>query len=154
MIPDLFVYNRSRNIFLLIPYFLLNIATYASLAPMMLKTVFLGACGKKAVFLVTPKQSEKFTLGDAFKYTYDSLVFALVVGALCFLACGSLLPVMFIMVGCLFAPAIVLLSNIPVKRQKRQTVKMSASKGKRAEKKTVIQKNSGNTVPSEMAERQ
>ena len=154
MIPDLFVYNRSRNIFLLIPYFLLNIATYASLAPMMLKTVFLGACGKKAVFLVTPKQSEKFTLGDAFKYTYDSLVFALVVGALCFLACGSLLPVMFIMVGCLFAPVIVLLSNIPVKRQKRQTVKMSASKGKRAEKKTVIQKNSGNTVPSEMAERQ
>lgn len=48
MIPDLFVYQRTKNIFLLIPYFIINIMTYASLSPMMLKTIFLGLFGKKS----------------------------------------------------------------------------------------------------------
>lgn len=112
LIPDLFVYHKSKNIFLLLPYFLVNIATYASLAPMMLKTVFLGTLGKKAVFLVTPKQSERFTVGEILKYTWDSLLFAVVVGALSLVACGSILPVVFITVGCLSAPIIIALSNI------------------------------------------
>ena len=112
LIPDLFVYHKSKNIFLLLPYFLVNIATYASLAPMMLKTVFLGTLGKKAVFLVTPKQSERFTVGEILKYTWDSLLFAVVVGALSLVACGSILPVVFITVGCLAAPIIIALSNI------------------------------------------
>ena len=112
LIPDLFVYHKSKNIFLLLPYFLVNIATYASLAPMMLKTVFLGTLGKKAVFLVTPKQSERFTVGEILKYTWDSLLFAVVVGALSLVACGSILPVVFITVGCLTAPIIIALSNI------------------------------------------
>ena len=56
MIPDFFVYNKSRNALLLLPYFIVNVATYASLAPMMLKTVLLGVFGKKATFIVTPKE--------------------------------------------------------------------------------------------------
>ena len=52
-----------------------------------------------------------------------------------------------------FAPVIVLLSNIPVKSQKHQTVRLSDSKAKRAEKKAVLRKNSGKTAPSKMAER-
>lgn len=118
LIPDLFVYHRKSDVLLLIPYFLVNIATYASLAPMMLKTVLLGVCGKKASFLVTPKKTRIFSLKEAFVYSLDSVMFALITGTLSVLACGSILPVIFIAVGCLSAPVIILLSNIQIKPEK------------------------------------
>ncbi len=119
MIPDLFVYQRTKNIFLLIPYFIINIMTYASLSPMMLKTIFLGLFGKKATFIVTPKDSKKFTLKEVFKYSYDSIIFALIIGALALLSCGSILPVIFIVVGCLGAPLIILLANVSLEKKVR-----------------------------------
>ena len=115
MIPDLFVYRKSRNALLLIPYFLVNVATYASLAPMMICTVAAGLFGKKAVFAVTPKTSEKFTLKDILRSSWDSLLFAAVVGVTAWLACGSILPVAFIVAGCAAAPFVIALSNVPVK---------------------------------------
>ena len=116
MIPDFFVYKRTKNIFLLLPYFVVNVATYASLAPMMLKTILLGVLGKKATFIVTPKQSEKFSLGEVLKYTWDSLLFGAAIGVAAWFACGSILPVIFIVVGCVLAPFIVALSNITLRK--------------------------------------
>lgn len=116
MIPDFFVYKRTKNIFLLLPYFVVNVATYASLAPMMLKTILLGVLGKKATFIVTPKQSEKFSLGEVLKYTWDSLLFGAAIGVAAWFACGSILPVIFIVVGCALAPFIVALSNITLRK--------------------------------------
>lgn len=117
MIPDLFVYRKSRNLFLLLPYFIVNIITYASLAPMMLRTVFLGVCGKKAVFIVTPKQSKKFVLKEILKYSWDSLLFGVIIAVLAWLSCGSALPVIYIVIGCLASPFVIALSNIslPIK---------------------------------------
>ena len=91
----------------------------------MLKTVFLGACGKKAVFLVTPKQSQKYSVKEMFRYSWDSVVFAVLVGVLAFFACGSILPVIFIVAGCLLAPLIIFLSNfrLPENRAARKKVK-------------------------------
>lgn len=123
MIPDLIVYRRSRNFFLLIPYFIINIATYASLAPMMLKTVFLGAFGKKAVFTVTPKRAENFTTEEILRYSWDSVLFAAAIGVLSIFACGSVLPVIFITVGCALAPFIIALSNIRI-NEKAATAKI------------------------------
>ncbi len=113
LIPDLFVYRKSKKFALLLPYFVVTVCTYASLAPMMIRTVVLGLLGKRAVFLVTPKQSKKFTFAEALKYTADSLLFALATSTLCLLACGSILPVLLIVVGCTVAPFIVMLANIP-----------------------------------------
>lgn len=118
MITDLFVYKRTQNIFLLIPYFIVNVATYASLAPMMLKTVFLGVLGKKATFIVTPKQSEKFRFSEMIKYSWDSLAFGIIMGILAMFACGSILPVIFVVAGCVSAPFIIALSNISIKERK------------------------------------
>lgn len=115
MIPDLFVYHRDKNGLLLLPYFIVNVATYASLGPMMIRTVIMGLCGKKAVFLVTPKQSKKFTLLEILRYSCDSLLFAAVIGALSYLACESIVPVIFLFVGCLFAPVLIVLSNFSLK---------------------------------------
>ncbi len=115
LIPDLFVYKKDRqNIFLILPYFFLNIVTYASLAPMMIKTVFLGLFGKKATFLVTPKEDEKFTFTQAILGTMDSLIFASAVLILCVLSCGSGVPVMLIVTSSMLAPFAVLLSNIRI----------------------------------------
>jgi len=114
MIPDLFVYKKDGNALLLIPYFILNILTYASLAPMMLKTVFMGVLGKRARFIVTPKKAEKFSLGETLKYSWDSLLFAAVLGTFSAFACHSVLPVIFIVTGCLSAPIIILISNIQI----------------------------------------
>lgn len=121
MIPDLFVYKRTQNVFLLIPYFIVNVATYASLAPMMLKTVFLGVLGKKATFIVTPKQSEKFRFSEMIKYSWDSLAFGIIMGILAMFACGSILPVIFVVAGCVSAPFIIALSNISVKERKAKS---------------------------------
>lgn len=121
MIPDLFVYKRTQNVFLLIPYFIVNMATYASLAPMMLKTVFLGVLGKKATFIVTPKQSEKFRFSEMIKYSWDSLAFGIIMGILAMFACGSILPVIFVVAGCVSAPFIIALSNISIKERKAKS---------------------------------
>lgn len=121
MITDLFVYKRTQNVFLLIPYFIVNVATYASLAPMMLKTVFLGVLGKKATFIVTPKQSEKFRFSEMIKYSWDSLAFGIIMGILAMFACGSILPVIFVVAGCVSAPFIIALSNISIKERKAKS---------------------------------
>lgn len=123
MIPDLFLYHKDRNGLLLLPYFIVNIATYASLAPMMLRTVLLGICGKKAVFVVTPKASEKFTFKEILKYSWDSILFAVLIGVFSFVACGSVLPVIFIVAGCLPAPFIILLSNFRLHEKKQSLTK-------------------------------
>ena len=120
MIPDLFVYRKSRNALLLLPYFIVNIATYASLAPMMIRTVIAGMFGKKATFIVTPKRSEKFGVREILRNTRDSLVFALIIGALALLACASILPVIFVVAGCLLSPFIIALSNISVKKSEER----------------------------------
>lgn len=121
MIPDLFVYKHTKNVFLLLPYFIVNVATYSSFAPMMLKTVFLGILGKKATFIVTPKQSEKFRLSETIKYSRDSLLFGTIIGILSVLACGSVLPVIFVVAGCIAAPFIIALSNFSLKKQDSAT---------------------------------
>lgn len=117
MLPDLFICRKGSNFLLLIPYFLVNVATYASLAPMMLRTVALGLLGKKATFLVTPKQARSVSAKEAFAGTWGSVVFAVAVGGMALWACGSILPVIYITVGCLAAPLLAVLSNWRLKER-------------------------------------
>ena len=120
LIPDVLVYCKGRKIWLLIPYFIVNIAAYASLSPMMISTIIKGCCGKKASFIVTPKTGKKFSLKEAAVYSWDSVAFATAMCILAVAACGSVLPVIFVAAGCLAAPAIVMLSNIPAKKPRAQ----------------------------------
>ena len=115
LIPDLFVYSNTRNIFKIIPYYLLNLVTYASLSPMMIKTVTMAIFGKKATFIVTPKENKKFSLWDSIKYSYDSLLFGVFVMVIAYFVLGSFLPVSIIYISCLLAPVAILLANIAIK---------------------------------------
>lgn len=115
LIPDLFIHAKTEYFKKLIPYFILNIITYASLSPMMIKTVFLGVFGKKAKFIVTPKEDKKISFIQTIKITFDSVLFGIAVAIICYFACESILPVTLIFVSCIFAPIVVLLANIKIK---------------------------------------
>ena len=116
LIPDIFTYHSSKNIFLLIPYFLINIATYASLAPMMIITVIKGLFKKEARFIVTPKEEEKFKFLEAIKYSYDSLIFGSIFAIFTIISCNSILPSLLIVISCLISPLLILSSNILLKK--------------------------------------
>ena len=69
---------------------------------------------------MTPKTGKKFSLKEAAVYSWDSVAFAAAMCILAVAACGSVLPVIFVAAGCLAAPAIVMLSNIPAKKPRAQ----------------------------------
>lgn len=112
LIPDIFVYGATKRAWLLLPYFAVNIVTYASMAPMMIHTVLRGMVGKKAVFHVTPKDSRLFSTREIIRFSWDSVYFAVVIGALCLVSCGTVFPAMLVVGSCALAPFVIALSNV------------------------------------------
>ena len=117
LIPDIFVHGRSGNILRLMGYCVLNFVVYASLVPMMIKTVFLAVCGKKAKFIVTPEESKKITLKETFLYSYDSILFAVAIGLLTYFTYYSLFPTLLIVSCCTLTPMAILIANIKFKKR-------------------------------------
>ena len=115
LVPDFFVHGKRGNVFKLLGYALLNFVVYASLVPMMIATVVCALFGKKARFIVTPKEERKLSLKDAFVGSYDSLVFAVVVGLLTGITYFSPAPTILIVGSCALAPLAVLVANLPAK---------------------------------------
>ena len=112
LIPDFFVHGKRENFLKLIGYAALNFVVYASLVPMMLFTVTCALFGKKARFIVTPKEEKRLSVKDALVGSYDSLLFALVIGFLTYATYFSLLPTL-LLVGCsALAPVAILAANV------------------------------------------
>ncbi len=122
LIPDFFVHGKKGNIFRLLGYALLNFVVYASLVPMMICTVTLALFGKKAKFIVTPKEEQKLTVKDAIKGSYDSIIFAFVVGVLTYITYFSLAPTILMVACCALTPLAILVANVSVKEKKRLQV--------------------------------
>lgn len=55
------------------------------------------------------------------KYSWDSLAFGIIMGILAMFACGSILPVIFVVAWCVSAPFIIALSNISIKERKAKS---------------------------------
>ena len=135
LIPDIFTYSHSKSIWLVVPYFIFNIIAYASMAPMMIRTVILGLFGKKAKFIITPKETHHISFWEIIKTTYDSIIFGLIIGALTFLAYRSLVPSIILTASCLLSPFVVMASNIAV-NQKRKTQKALQKQSTKDDKST------------------
>ena len=117
LIPDFFVHSKKEKGVKLLGYALLNFVVYASLVPMMIGTVTCALFGKKAKFIVTPKEERKISVKTALKGTIDSLIFAVVIGLLTYATYFSLLPT-FLLVGCCaLTPFAVLAANVAVKNK-------------------------------------
>ncbi len=115
LIPDFFVHGKRRNVFRLIGYAFLNFVVYASLVPMMIGTVVLALFGKKAKFIVTPKEEKRLSVKDAVMGSYDSILFAIIIGILTYATYFSLVPTILLVLCCTLTPLAILVANIPVK---------------------------------------
>lgn len=117
LIPDFFVHGKKENVFRLIGYALLNFIVYASLVPMMIGTVILALFGKKAKFIVTPKEEKRLSVKDALLGSYDSILFAVVVGLLTYYTYFSIAPTVLIVLCCALTPVAILTANVTLNRQ-------------------------------------
>jgi cellulose synthase/poly-beta-1,6-N-acetylglucosamine synthase-like glycosyltransferase len=117
LIPDFFVHGKKKNLFKLLGYAFLNFVVYASLVPMMIGTVLLALFGKKAKFIVTPKEERRISVKDAVKGSYDSIVFAIIVGLLTYGTYFSLAPTILMVLCCTLTPIAILVANVPVRRK-------------------------------------
>ena len=117
LIPDFFVHGKKKNLFKLLGYAFLNFVVYASLVPMMIGTVLLALFGKKAKFIVTPKEERRISVKDAVKGSYDSIVFAFIVGLLTYGTYFSLAPTILMVLCCTLTPIAILVANVPVRRK-------------------------------------
>ena len=118
LIPDFFVHGKTHNFFRLISYAGLNFVVYASLVPMMIGTVLLALFGKKAKFIVTPKEETHISLKDALKGSYDSILFAVAVGLLTYGTYFSLAPTILMVLCCTLTPIAILVANLPTPKNK------------------------------------
>ena len=123
LIPDFFVHGNKENGLRLLGYAALNFVVYASLVPMMICTVTLALFGKKAKFIVTPKEERLLTAKDAIFGCYDSLIFAVVIGFLTYATYFSMMPTLLLVGCCALSPIAVLVANIPVKKSRLYTVR-------------------------------
>lgn len=122
LIPDLFAHHGTKKFWLILPYFALNIVTYAAMAPMMLATIVLGAFGKKAKFIITPKEEGRITFGENIRNTIDSVVFGLIIMIITYFAYGSIWITAFLSICCVLAPVVVVLANVKVKPKSNEFV--------------------------------
>ncbi|MBQ8295277.1 MAG: glycosyltransferase family 2 protein [Clostridia bacterium] len=125
LIPDFFVHGRSKNLLKLLGYAFLNFVVYASLVPMMIGTVSLALFGKKAKFIVTPKEEKRISVREALRGSLDSILFAAIVGILTYGTYFSLAPTVLMVVCCTLTPIAILVANLPVPKQK-QSGKLAA----------------------------
>lgn len=123
LIPDFFVHQKRVPITKLLGYAGLNFIVYASLVPMMICTVTLALLGKKAKFIVTPKEERKLTFKDAVLGCYDSLIFAFIIGLATYTTYFSLMPTLLLVGCCALAPLAVLIANFAIKKPRLYTVR-------------------------------
>lgn len=117
LIPDVFTYSGTKNFWLIIPYFVFNMITYASMAPMMIKTVVLGVFGKKAKFIITPKEEKHITFAETFKASWCSVLFGLIIAVATYFAYNNFIPTIMLTFCCVFCPFVILSANIQTNKK-------------------------------------
>ena len=85
---------------------------YGSMLTTSLISAALGMAGKKARFIVTPKTSQKTTLGFALKFQWKEIAFSTLLLGLSLLFHGGVLPVLLIVVTGYSSLALLFFSNV------------------------------------------
>ncbi|HHA9484013.1 TPA: glycosyltransferase family 2 protein [Streptococcus pneumoniae] len=116
MSNDIIFYSRKINIFQLIFYVFTSFMLFGSMFYVSLVSSFKSIFGKKAVFLVTPKDTRKITVLEALKLNYKEIIFACTLMTISILTSGNILPVILIAIPSLFSPVLTLYSNYRVKK--------------------------------------
>ena len=89
---------------------------FGSMFYVSLVSSFKSIFGKKAVFLVTPKDSRKITFFEALKLNYKEIIFSIVLISISLFTSGHILPVLLIVIPSLFSPILTMYSNFGLER--------------------------------------
>lgn len=127
VIPNFFVYAKSKKIFFVIPFFIASIINYTSLTPMMIRTVILSLFNKKAVFLITPKDKNKIPLRYVILHSIEPLIFSFCVSLLIYFSWGTVVPTLIITVPLALTPFIIVLANFKMNDKKEKLSKTKRS---------------------------
>jgi len=118
LLPVVFTYGKTKYWWKIIPYYLLSFVSYAAMGPMMIITIILGAFGKKAKFIVTPKGERKISLFNAFINSLDAIIFGTLVAVTTYFAYGNIMPTLVLSLACWLAPVAILIANIELHKKK------------------------------------
>lgn len=121
LIPDIFTYGNTKKGWLIIPYFILNMITYASMEPMMLSTIVLAIFGKKAKFIITPKENKHISIWEVVKASWASVLFGIIIIVATYFAYSSIVPTLILSLCCVLCPVVVLLANIPTHKNNEES---------------------------------
>ena len=111
MANDFVTYIGKIPFWRLLQYMFCTFVLYGSMLFVSLKASLLGMLGKKAVFLVTPKDTTLISLWEAIKQNKDELLFALVLTGISEYFHHSFLPVALIVVPAVLSIYLTMYSN-------------------------------------------
>lgn len=111
-----YTFTKKRIAFYrVISYMINTFILYGSMFWISLRSSWLGILGKKAIFYVTPKNSEKITLLQAIKYNTDEILFGVCLSLISFLSSRSITPVLLLTIPSFLCIALTMYSNKKVK---------------------------------------
>lgn len=111
MANDFITYIGKVPFWRLSQYMFCTFVLYGSMLFVSLKASLLGMLGKKAVFLVTPKDTTQITLLEAIKQNKDELVFAAILTIISEYFHHSFLPVALIVIPAILSLYLTMYSN-------------------------------------------
>lgn len=111
MVNDFVTYFGVARFSRLLSYMFNTFILYGSMLFVSLKASLLGIFGKKAVFIVTPKDSQKISVMEAIKQNREELMFALVMTALSEFFHRSFLPVALLVIPAVLSVHLTRISN-------------------------------------------
>lgn len=111
MMNDIIYYSTRLNPVKLLFYIVTSFLLYGSMFYVSLESSVKSLLGKKAYFLVTPKNSKKISLLEAVIGNYKEILFAIILIAISMAMMGNPLPVILIAVPSMLSPILTLYSN-------------------------------------------
>lgn len=111
MVNDFITYFGKVKFLHLCSYMFNTFVLYGSMLFVSLKSSLLGIFGKKAVFLVTPKDSQKISVWEAIKQNKDELIFAVVMTTMSEFFHKSFLPVALLVIPAILSVHLTRISN-------------------------------------------
>ncbi len=112
MLNDFITWTLHFNPLRTLVYTVSVVMLYGSMLTTSLVSALMGMFGRKARFIVTPKSSQRITLGFALKFQWKELVFSTLLLALSLIFHGGILPVFLIILTGYSSIILLFFSNI------------------------------------------
>lgn len=119
---DIFTYALRMNPFKLIWFLFWTTILYGSMFLTTVVVVFSGLFGKKAMFIVTPKDNYKFKFLDIFRLQWRELLLTVIMVTISLLIFNSILPAIMVGVPATFSIFLIFFSNIEYTPKKMKRV--------------------------------